>query len=96
MGRKPARNSIERLIVDARFAGYTVREADEFPKRDGTLEIMLDIEGHGDLFEAYFVYDPHTDYWRWHRGFRHVGVGGDRYPTLRAFRAIVFAERSSS
>jgi hypothetical protein len=89
MNKKDPRTSIDNLTADAQRLGYQVREGEQFLRSDGKAEIMMDIEGHGELFEAYFIQNKRTGYWRFRRGFRHVGIKGDWYTTLEVFRALL-------
>lgn len=81
------RHTIEALAGEARTLGYLVREAGPYDSSPD--ELMLDISGNGDLFEAYFRRDGRTGYWRFWYGFRHLGLSGDKYRTLKSFRAII-------
>lgn len=84
-----ARKAVERLAAQCQDAGYKVSEAEPFRLNNGMWEILLDIEGHGELFEAYFIKKPTTGNWCWDRGFWHVGTSGDKYAALHEFRDLV-------
>ena len=90
MTHSPERASIERMNSDATAAGYTVREHKPFKPLRKPPQIMLGISGHGELFEAYYELHQVTAFWRFKKGFRHAGVTGDTYRSLKAFREIVF------
>ena len=85
--RGPAWRTVTTLTAAAQALGYKVAEHGPYPERPSDLN--LDIEGYGELLEASFRRHPQTQYWRFAGGFRHVGVTGDKYPTLRAFLAIL-------
>jgi hypothetical protein len=81
------RRTVEALKEEAERLGYRVHEYE--PNDFSPDELMLDLDGHGELFEAYFRRHDRTGYWRFDRGFRHVGVTGDTYRTLKGFREII-------
>lgn len=91
-----ARASIERLTAEVKAAGYKVHESEPLDYGDGTREIMLDIEGYGELFEAYFTQKPSTGNWCWTRGFHHVGMKGDTFRPLHEFKDLVLGVAKSA
>lgn len=74
--------------------GYTVRETD---LRDINGQVMLDLDGHGKLFEVYFAEDRRTGYLRFDRVFMDVGRSGDTFTTWKvgAERIRQYAGRQS-
>ena len=87
-GRRNPRRTILDVTEEAQSLGYRVREGEPFEAGDYT-EIMLDINGHGELLEAYFRRNEQTGYWKFYLGFRHGNVTGDRYWRLNKFRDIL-------
>lgn len=98
--RDRKRAAIDAMAERATRAGYRVHEHEPFPSKPYCDDpvIRLDLDGHGELFAAYFIRHPRTGYWRWWRGFAHDNSGGgDSYPGLRDFSELVAnaAERAT-
>lgn len=88
MSRDPQRASITDAARLAESYGYAVRETD-CRDIDGT--VSLDLSGFGELIELTYREHPATGYLRWHRGFIHNAVNGDRIPTWREARLMIVA-----
>lgn len=82
------KKGVQELASKAQLAGYEVREAGPYDFTPD--QLTLNIEGHGEWLEAYFLRHPATGTWRWHGGFVHNDHGGgDRLLTLKNFRAVM-------
>jgi hypothetical protein len=82
------RATLSKIRTLAQDTGYTVTSYGPYDFEPD--EMTLDLDGHGELFEAHFRRSP-TGYWRFWYGFRHGGMSGDRIPTLRKFTEEVSA-----
>lgn len=67
--------------------GFRTHEYDPFTAHNGRTSIQVDVSGHGELLEAYFIRQPATGFWRWARGYRHVNTHVDKISSLTEFYA---------
>lgn len=84
-----SRKAVEAAAALARSLGFTVRESD---LRDLGAGIMLDVEGHGELVELYYVEHRGTGFLRWKCAYVHRDNGrADLVRTWRNTRDLLTA-----